>query len=87
MDTTTHHTLSDLFDQIGLPSTEADISEFVRQHGPLDDDCHLTQADFWSESQAAFLREQWRADGDWALVVDELNVLLHRHPDMQALDD
>jgi len=82
MDTTTHHTLKDLFDQIGLPSTALDISTFVRQHGPLADDCLLTQADFWNASQAAFLREQWRADGDWALVVDELNALLHRHPDV-----
>lgn len=85
MYTTTHHTLTDLFDQIGLPSTEADISAFVRQHGPLGDDCHLSQAAFWSESQATFLREQWRADGDWALVVDELNALLHSHPDPQSL--
>jgi len=85
MDTTTHHTLTDLFDQIGLPSTEADISAFVRQHCPLGDDCHLSQAAFWNDSQAAFLREQWRADGDWALVVDELNTLLHSHPNPQSL--
>lgn len=86
MDTTTHHTLSDLFDQLGLPSTPADQRRFVRQHGPLPPDQRLTEAPFWTEAQANFLREEWRADdGDWAMAVDILNALLHDHPDLAEL--
>lgn len=88
MDTTTHHTLRDLFDQLGLPSTEADIHRFVREHGSLPTDQRLTDAPVWTESQASFLREEWRADdGDWALAVDQLNALMHTHPDVSGLPD
>lgn len=88
MDTTTHHPLRDLFDQLGLPSTEADIQRFVREHGSLPAGQRLTDAPFWTESQASFLREEWRADdGDWALAVDQLNALMHVQPDVAARAD
>lgn len=69
-------TLSTLFDQLGLPSEQADIDDFVRSHS-LPDDVKLVDATFWKDSQAALLKEKLRGDDDWAPVVDELNVLLH----------
>lgn len=88
MDTTTQRKLSDLFDQLGLPSSPEDIRSFVHTNGPLPADQTLTQATFWSDAQRAFLVEAWRADGgDWAVPVDELNVLLHEHPAVEDLPD
>jgi hypothetical protein len=69
MDTSTH-TFADLFDQLGLPSSEAEIQAFVASHRPLPEDS------FWSPAQAQFLREQLLVDADWAEVVDQLNVSL-----------
>jgi hypothetical protein len=88
METTTHHSLTDLFDQLGLPSDPADIQRFVRQHHPLPAGSQLTEAVFWSEAQRSFLQEAWRADsGDWVMAVDELNALLHEHPNIEDLPD
>lgn len=70
-------TLSLLFDQLGLPSEQADIDAFVEAHSPLPDDVKLSEADFWTPQQAKLLKDEMRDDADWAPVVDELNVLLH----------
>jgi hypothetical protein len=75
MDTSTH-TFADLFDQLGLPSSEAEIQAFVASHRPLPEDVKLSEAGFWSPAQAQFLREQLLVDADWAEVVDQLNVSL-----------
>lgn len=80
MDTTTHHTMQDLFAQLGLPCEPSDISAFVRQHRPLADHLRLYDAPFWTDSQATFLREQIRVDDDWAVLVDTLNAQLREHP-------
>jgi hypothetical protein len=85
MDTTTHHTMEELFAQLGLPCAPADIKAFVRQHRPLPDHLRLSDAAFWTESQAAFLREQIRVDDDWAILVDTLNAQLREHPTVDAL--
>lgn len=71
------HTVHDLFAQLGLPNDEADVQAFVAAHRPLPDGTRLADADFWSESQAKFLRDEIREDADWAPVVDQLNLLLH----------
>ncbi len=76
MDTTTP-TLETLFDQLGLPSDQASIDAFAEKHGPLPEGVKLTDAQFWSETQARFLKEQLREDAEWAPIVDELNALLH----------
>jgi hypothetical protein len=76
MDTTTP-TLETLFDQLGLPSDQESIEAFVNEHGPLPEGVKLSEASFWSEGQARFLKEQLSVDDDWAPVVDDLNVLLH----------
>ncbi len=75
MDSTTHR-FSELFAQLGLPTDNAGIEDFLRQHAPLAGDIALPNAPFWSPAQAAFLREEWREDADWAELVDQLNLAL-----------
>ncbi|WP_326541371.1 DUF2789 domain-containing protein [Pseudorhodoferax sp.] len=76
MDLSTH-TMHDLFDQLGLPSDEAAIQQFVARHRPLPQDLPLADAPFWTPAQSQFLREQLQRDADWAEVVDQLNMSLH----------
>lgn len=77
------HPFSELFAQLGLPSGEADIRQFLATHTPLATDILLPNAPFWSPTQAAFLREECLKDADWAAVVDQLNLAL-RSPRDQA---
>ena len=74
------HSLNMLFAQLGQPSDEASIAQFIERHRPLPDDVPLHEAPFWTPSQAAFLREAILDDADWAEVADELNAELRaRH--------
>jgi hypothetical protein len=74
------HSLNTLFAQLGQPSDEASIAQFIESHRPLPDDVLLHEAAFWTPSQAAFLREAILDDADWAEVADELNADLRaRH--------
>ncbi|OEY66457.1 DUF2789 domain-containing protein [Marinobacter sp. X15-166B] len=75
---TSQHSLSTLFDQLGLDSDPDSIEHFIRTHSPLPQETPLSEAPFWSSSQATFLREGLADDSDWAEVIDELNALL-RH--------
>lgn len=72
------HPFAELFEQLGLPSDHASIETFLDQHAPLPGDVRLEDARFWSAAQADFLRQQCRADADWAEVVDHLNQALHQ---------
>jgi hypothetical protein len=72
------HTINDLFAQLGLPNEEGDVREFVAQHGSMPDGVLLADAAFWSASQSRFLRQEILEDADWAQVIDELNLMLHR---------
>lgn len=72
----TQHTLQSLFEQLGLPGTQADIDSFVTQHRPLPETVRLADAPFWTKSQSQFLREEIAEDADWAEVVDQLNLML-----------
>ena len=72
----TFHRFSELFAQMGLPTSGPDIEAFLRQHSPLAGDIALADAAFWTPAQAVFLREEWREDADWAEVVDQLNAAL-----------
>lgn len=86
MDTTTHHDLPELFAQLGLPDSPAEIKAFIRRHRPLPQTLNLSEAPFWNESQVAFLREQWHQDdGDWCVQIDQLNAMLREHPDPEEL--
>jgi hypothetical protein len=69
--------LADLFAQLGLDSDEASINEFVARHS-LPEGVKLSEADFWTPQQQRFLKEELHDDADWAPIVDELNVLLHK---------
>ena len=71
------HTLSNLFAQLGLPSDELAIDNFIRTHSHLATDLLLSEAPFWTSAQAACLREEILKDADWAEVIDQLNARLH----------
>ena len=71
------HTFTDLFEQIGLPSDEASIRRFCADHH-LAEGSSLPDAPFWTSSQAQFLREQWHADSDWIVPIDQLNSSLRK---------
>lgn len=73
---TTAPSMTNLFLQLGLPAGHADIAAFIRDH-PLPEAVRVAEAPFWNDAQRQFLREEWREDADWAIVVDELNEALH----------
>jgi hypothetical protein len=66
----------DLFSQLGLPSDEQGISQFLRTHSPLAGDIKLSEAPFWTPAQATFLREALLHDSEWAELADQLNQAL-----------
>ena len=74
---TTKHEFYQLFEQLGLPSSEEDIRAFIDSHRPLAGDVKITEAPFWSPAQAGLLKELLLQDADWAEVVDQLNFALH----------
>lgn len=69
--------LSTLFEQLGLPSDQASIDNFIATHRPLPNHVKVSEAPFWNEAQGSFLKEQLMDDAEWAPIVDELNVRLH----------
>ncbi|WP_370229652.1 DUF2789 domain-containing protein [Marinobacter nauticus] len=75
---TSKHSLSTLFEQLGLPSGQAEVEHFIARHSPLPSEVAIQDAPFWSESQSHFLEEGLEDDSDWAEVIDELDALL-RH--------
>lgn len=75
MDTTTPR-MTNLFLQLGLPSSADDIATFIETH-QLPEEVKVTQAPFWNEAQRQFISEELREDAEWAIVVDELNEALH----------
>ncbi len=77
MDNPIHH-FSDLFAQLGLPTDEPGIRQFIAAHTPLAADLELPQASFWTPAQAAFLREALLQDSDWAELADQLSQALRR---------
>ena len=72
------HSLPSLFKQLGLDNDPVSIDQFIATHSPLKPELHLADAFFWTESQAAFLRDEILDDADWAEVVDQLDVLLRK---------
>jgi hypothetical protein len=69
------HDFSELFDQLGLPNSEAAIRKFCSEHKLREEEA-LPDAKFWSPAQAQFLREEWHQDSDWILTIDQLNTSL-----------
>lgn len=74
---TSSHTISCLFRQLGLPSSETAIENFV-QNNHLPKEIPLDHAACWSAGQAQFIRESLDEDSDWSEVVDQLDAML-RH--------
>jgi hypothetical protein len=72
------HSLPSLFKQLGLASDPVGIEQFIATHSPLKHDQRLDEAFFWTPSQAAYLREEILGDADWAEVIDQLNMMLHK---------
>ncbi len=72
----TIHTMTDLFAQLGLPNSNDEIAAFIKVNSPLPDSVRLSEAPFWTKSQASFLREELAEDADWAEIVDQLNAAL-----------
>ena len=70
------HQFSELFAQLGLPADEPAIRQFIATHSHLRSDIELADAPFWTDSQAAFLKEEKQGDADWAELVDQLNLAL-----------
>ena len=50
------HALSDLFKQLGLPSDNGSVQQFIMEHAPLPDAMRLEDAPCWAPAQAALLR-------------------------------
>ncbi|MFO7529096.1 MAG: DUF2789 domain-containing protein [Marinobacter sp.] len=75
---TSKHSLSILFEQLGLASDDKSIEDFVARHSPLPREIALQDAPFWSESQSHFLEEGLEEDSDWAEIIDELDAIM-RH--------
>ena len=73
---TTPSSMTNLFLQLGLPAGKDEIAAFLRAH-QLPEDVRVSEAPFWNDGQRQFIREEWREDADWAIVVDELNEALH----------
>lgn len=71
------HTLTELFNQLGLESNQAAITQFVQAH-PLAPGAALQDAAFWSEAQRHFIQESWHEDSDWSELIDQLDNLLRR---------
>lgn len=72
--------MTNLFRQLGLDATPAGIERFILDH-PLQPEVHLLDAPFWTDAQQQLLKELLCSDGDWAVVVDQLNESLHE-PDV-----
>ena len=70
------YTLNELFAQLGLDSSDEAIDKFISEH-KLNKDQSLIDADFWTDSQRAFLKEEWKRDAAWVEIIDYLNVRLH----------
>jgi hypothetical protein len=71
------HNMSNLFAQLGQASDETAIKQFIESRSPMAGNVQLHEAHFWNHSQAAFLRQAWLDDADWAEVAEALNSELH----------
>lgn len=68
----TFHPLSELFKQLGLPSSPEAIEAWIAAHRCDAQGCALPDAPVWTPSQAAFLRQAIADDADWAEPADQL---------------
>ena len=74
--TQTQPRMTNLFEQLGLDSSAEGIALFISTH-QLSAQTKITEADYWTPAQQQFLAEKITSDGEWAIVVDQLNESLH----------
>lgn len=75
---TTFHPFTELFDQLGLPSDDASIRDFIATHSPIAPELRLSEAPFWTDAQSRLLKEAITQDADWAEVVDHLDASMRK---------
>lgn len=73
---TQHHSVNELFAQLGLPADVDSINRFLFEKTPLPPGILLENAYFWTADQRIFLEEEWLKDADWVTSIDLLNALL-----------
>jgi len=73
---TSIHSITSLFDQLGLGSTDKEIEGFINRNRPVSGSVELYNAEFWNTAQASFLKQMKEEDADWAEIVDQLDVML-----------
>ncbi len=72
-----HYRFHELFAQLGLPDSAADIAAFLQRHRPLANDVLLADAPFWDAAQAQFIREKKQQDApEWIQLIDQLSEAL-----------
>ncbi|ABG41695.1 conserved hypothetical protein [Paraglaciecola sp. T6c] len=71
-----HTTMGDLFQQLGLGDQEGDVEAFIEEHKGLRQGVHIEDAEFWSKTQAEFIRNALLEDAEWAELIDQLNTRL-----------
>lgn len=67
--------MPELFSQLGLGSGYADIAQFIQDHHLPPGIC-LADANFWTPTQRAFLRESWQQNSDWCELLNQLDQML-----------
>jgi len=72
-----NHSINELFDQLGLASSDEDISEFIKTH-QLDRSTPIEKADFWLPHQVEFIVSSKLEDADWIEPIDDLSALLYK---------
>ena len=70
------YSMSELFAQLGLDSSDEAIDRFIENNQLVKEE-KLTEASIWNDNQRMFLQEEWEKDAVWVEVIDELNVRLH----------
>jgi len=73
---TNKFTMTSLFEQLGLDSSENAIIDFMLAHSPLGTSIPLHKASVWTKTQAAFLLQAITEDSEWCALVDQLDTCL-----------
>lgn len=71
------HSIPELFKQLGLGSSKQEIEGFIMKNSGMAAGVAIHEAEFWSASQAEFLKQAIDEDADWAEIVDQLDAMLH----------
>jgi hypothetical protein len=71
-------TMGSLFRQLGLPSNDRAILDFIFTHSPLNQAMPLHRAPMWNQAQTAFLQQSIAEDSEWCVLVDQLDSRLRR---------